>query len=114
MAARWKREASTTLVLMHAHNQMSRWYGYLFNAAESLGLIVGYRTYANHYDGSCDREWYCITHQLEAAGGMAEVKRVAHLMRDRAERITETEESYRVFKEAVDRATVPRPTDGQV
>lgn len=89
MATRWKREPSTTLVLMHAHNRMSRWYGYLFSAAESLGLIVGYRTYANHFDGSCDQEWFCITHQLEAAGGLAEVKRVAHMMRDRDSEIAE-------------------------
>lgn len=55
--ARWKRENPDTLIMMHAHNQWSRLYNYVVNAADDLGIPVCVREYANHYDGSHDREW---------------------------------------------------------
>ncbi len=57
MAARWKRENPDTLIMMHAHNQWSRLYSYVINAADDLGVPVCKRDYANHYDGSHDQEW---------------------------------------------------------
>lgn len=53
---RWKREKPDTLILLHAHNQWSRYYSRLLNAAEDLGIPVVWREYPNHYDGSRDRE----------------------------------------------------------
>ncbi len=82
---RWKFEARTTLVLLHAHHSMSRWYDYLFRAAEQLGLLVGYSVSANHSDGSTDREWYVNSAQLESVGGLAAVRRLANDNRDRDE-----------------------------
>lgn len=54
---RWKRQTPDTLILMHAHNQWSRLYGYVLDAAADLGIPVCVREYANHWDGSRDREW---------------------------------------------------------
>jgi hypothetical protein len=42
---------------MHAHNQWSRLYSYVMQAADDLGIPVCKREYDNHYDGSLDREW---------------------------------------------------------
>lgn len=70
---RWKREPRATLRLMHAHHQMSRWHGYVLEAAEQLGLLVGYEEYPNHHDGSRDCEWYTLAAQLEQAGGLRAV-----------------------------------------
>lgn len=75
---RWKLEPNTTLRLMHAHNQRSRWHEYVLDAAIELGLFVGYRESSNHYDGSTDREWYVMTSQLETVGGMTAVFERAH------------------------------------
>lgn len=82
MATRWKREPTTVLLQLHEHNRMSRYYDYLLRAASSLGLIIGYRVYANHYDRSTDREWYCMSHQVETAGGLAAIRGLAENMRD--------------------------------
>lgn len=57
MTARWKRENPDTLIMMHAHNRWSRLNDYVLQAAEDLGVPVCMREYANHHDGSRDREW---------------------------------------------------------
>ncbi len=57
MPARWKRETPDTLIMMHAHNRWSRLYDYVVQAAADLAIPVCVREYANHYDGSRDREW---------------------------------------------------------
>jgi hypothetical protein len=68
---RWKREGTTVIVLMHAHNQMSRWYYALFQAASDMGMAVGFRSYRNWSDdGSTDSEWYVSSHVLERLGGL--------------------------------------------
>lgn len=78
---RWKTESTTTLLLMHAHNRMSRWNECLIGAAHELGMVVGFRTYLNcSGDGSTDREWYVSAYQLERAGGMAAVRERAEEM----------------------------------
>lgn len=53
---RWKLNHET-LIMMHAHNRWSNLYTYVLHAAEDLGIPVCEREYANHYDGSRDREW---------------------------------------------------------
>jgi hypothetical protein len=54
---RWKRENPDTLIMMHAHNRWSNLYTYVTQAAADLGIPVCVREYANHYDGSRDREY---------------------------------------------------------
>jgi hypothetical protein len=54
---RWKREKPDTLILMHAHNRWSNLYTTLIDTAIALDIPVLCREYANHYDGSLDREW---------------------------------------------------------
>jgi hypothetical protein len=70
---RWKLEPRATLLLMHAHNQWSRWNGHLLDAADKLGLFIGYQESLNSWDGSMDREWYVMAEQLYAVGGMSRV-----------------------------------------
>ena len=53
---KWKLK-SETLIMMHAHNRWSRLYDYVMTAAADLNVPVCAREYANHYDGSRDREW---------------------------------------------------------
>lgn len=79
---RWKKEPQETLILLHAHNRMSRMNDYMLTAADQLGLVIGYRVTANHYDQSTDREWYCMTAQLETVGGLQNVKNLAVALRD--------------------------------
>ncbi len=75
---KWKQEKSTTLRVMHEHNQYSRWHGYVIRAAEEMGLLVGYREYSNYYDGSRSREWYVMSDQLDAVGGLNAVHELAN------------------------------------
>lgn len=75
---RWKTQPTVSLRLMHAHNVRSRWHDYVLDAATDLGLLVGYREYANWGDGSRDREWYVMTSQLESIGGMSAVLDLAN------------------------------------
>lgn len=82
---RWKREPIYTLRLMHDHNRLSRWHEYVLDAADKLGLPVGYRTYANHWDGSTDREWYTLASALERVGGIEAVHEKANALRDEHE-----------------------------
>lgn len=83
---RWKREPTTTLRLMHGHNQFSNWHYTFLEAAEALGLVVGFRQYPNGSgDGSWDREWYVMTDQLAAIGGREAVHAKADEMREAAE-----------------------------
>lgn len=82
---RWKREPTTTLRLMHEHNQFSNWHYTYLEAAEALGLVVGYRRYPNGSgDGSWDREWYVMADQLAAVGGKDAVRDKADAMREAA------------------------------
>ena len=68
---RWKREPTTTIVLMHAHNQWSHWRTCLLNAADDLGLPVGEANYPNcSGDGSWDQEFYTLSSALNRAGGI--------------------------------------------
>ncbi len=57
MPTRWKRETPDTLIMMHAHNRWSRLYDYVMQAAADLAIPVCVCEYANHHDGSRDREW---------------------------------------------------------
>lgn len=76
---RWKREETTTLRLMHAHNQYSYWHACVLDAAESLGLQVGFRMFRNSSgDGSIDREWYVSAGALERVGGIGAVTALAN------------------------------------
>ena len=61
---KWKLQHET-LIMMHAHNRWSRFYDYVMQAAEDLGVPVCTREYANHYDGSRDRE-YIVPHGTKA------------------------------------------------
>lgn len=80
---RWKREGITTLILMHEHNQWSRWYDALMSAASEYGLLVGFTTYRNSSgDRSVDKEWYVSTHQVERIGGMQVVQERARLIHE--------------------------------
>ena len=54
---RWKKEKPDTLIVMHAHNRWSRLYDYVMQAAQDLNVPICVREYANHYDGSRDREY---------------------------------------------------------
>lgn len=67
---RWKREETTVIISMHAHNQWSNWYSCLENAAKELGLPVQMREFSNHWDGSRDREWRVSTAWLNRVGGL--------------------------------------------
>jgi hypothetical protein len=70
MATRWKHEDHTCILSMHAHNQWSNWNSAILSAAESMGLPVQEREFANHYDGSRDREWGVCTAWLNRVGGI--------------------------------------------
>lgn len=86
---RWKREETTTFILMHAHNRHSRWNDYMHQAADELGLDVAFREYPNcSGDGSWDREWYVSSPWLARVGGMCRITERAHEIADawRAER----------------------------
>ena len=75
---RWKRECGFTEIrMMHAHNQYSHWHDAVLSAAHQLGLVVLYREYANHYDGSKDRAWVVSTRHLDAIGGRPALDTVA-------------------------------------
>jgi len=54
---RWKKQNPDSLILMHAHNRWSMFYTYVLHAAADLDIPVCEREYANHWDGSTDREW---------------------------------------------------------
>lgn len=96
---RWKREARATLLLMHAHHRYSRYNDSLHQAADELGLIVGFVEYPNcSGDGSWDREWYVMADQLAAVGGI----RAVH---DRADDIRDAE--YRRQRDATPRDERP-------
>ncbi len=79
MPARWKSARRETLILMHAHNQWSRWNDCKIDAAEQLGLLVGKAEYQNcSGDGSYDQEWYVLSAQLKSVGGMPTLENLAH------------------------------------
>lgn len=85
VVTRWKRESLVTLLLMHEHNQWSRWNQALLEAAEEFGLLVGFARYGNcSSDGSTDREWYVLGAQLERIdGGLGAVKERAEAIHER-------------------------------
>lgn len=78
---KWKTKGVTAIISMHAHNQWSRWYDYLMQAAEDLGLIVCAREDANHWDGSLDREWLVSDHMLTRVGGINALHELANKLR---------------------------------
>jgi len=81
---RWKREETTTLILMHAHNRWSRWLDALVTAAESLGLPIGQRSFQNCNDRTWDREVYTSAPALARVGGLARLREVAAAALDAA------------------------------
>lgn len=81
---RWKRENTTTLILMHSHNLWSNYYNALLEAAEELDLPVGRVGYPNcSGDGSWDEEWYTSAPALERVGGMNALQDRAWEIQDR-------------------------------
>jgi hypothetical protein len=80
---RWKREPTTALITMHAHNLHSRWNDFVLQAAAAFGLLVGYREFRNcSGDGSWDSEWFVMGAQLERVGGTRAVHDRAHELAD--------------------------------
>lgn len=58
MSTRWKRESPDTLILLHAHNIWSKWYGYLITSAVELGIPYSTADGPNYSgDGSWDRRY---------------------------------------------------------
>lgn len=53
---KWKFRAET-LIMMHAHNQWSKWKQFQIEAADELGIPVCRREFENHFDRSLDQEW---------------------------------------------------------
>ena len=75
---RWKRGATATILLMHAHNEWSLWNGALLDAATRLGLLIGRRSFPNcSGDGSFDDEFYVPTEQYERLGGWPALRDLA-------------------------------------
>lgn len=85
MAARWKRESPDELLLMHAHNRMSRWNYFLFESVQELGLPIVCRTFSNHWDGSTDTVW------LVPRGKRTAVVKLAHSLQEAYWRSQEVE-----------------------
>jgi hypothetical protein len=78
MSTRWKREPTTTLILMHAHNLWSRWNDCLLTAARDFGLPICEATYPNcSGDGSWDHDIYTLTAALDRVGGLDVVQSLA-------------------------------------
>ena len=73
---RWKKEDTTTVLTMHAHNRWSCWSGEVLCALDALGVPVGLRSY-QQYDGSVTREYYVSTDWLSRVGGMERVREIA-------------------------------------
>lgn len=82
---RWKREEVTPLRVMHAHNQPSEWHYAVLQAAEELGLLVGYSRYPNGSgDGSTDELWYVCGPQLDRLGGVRVLHERADALHERS------------------------------
>lgn len=82
---RWKREATATILLMHAHNEWSMWNAALMDAADQLGLLVGRRSHPNGSgDGSFDDEFYVPTEQYVRLGGWPALRERATALHEQA------------------------------
>lgn len=79
---KWKTHNPDTLLLMHAHNRMSRWNDALLAAADELAIPVCYREFPNHYDGSRDRVWLVPHGTLRSIRERAEPLHMARLKGD--------------------------------
>lgn len=83
---RWKRESTTVIREMLEHHRFSRWHDHVLNAAQSMGLVIGYRrTMYRAVDGGWyeSRQWYVMTDQLASIGGESAVNAAARKLADK-------------------------------